>query len=183
MKGIVKMANSWSGIRKRLEKDLICDELKGRVRYFITKYRKAHDDEARLAILVDDKEVLRADIYQFYKGFDPMVKSLREENGVPKRQVNFENGFKIMFDEDNTRIEERAEAVLCEEGIFSVYMVTDALDFYLHRSIKESTNSSNPLVRMFAVMDRRVGKRTLRKLKNEIDNQPEWLKFFYRLRD
>ena len=35
---------------------------------------------------------------------------------------------------------------------------------------------------MFAVLDRRVGKRTISKMKNIIDEQPEWLRQFYKLR-
>ncbi|UPA29124.1 hypothetical protein L0P85_10945 [Terrisporobacter glycolicus] len=35
---------------------------------------------------------------------------------------------------------------------------------------------------MFAIMDRRIGKRTLRKLADQVDIQPEWLQFFYKLR-
>lgn len=35
---------------------------------------------------------------------------------------------------------------------------------------------------MFAILDRRVGKRTLDKLKGVLDEQPEWLKQFYVLR-
>jgi len=35
---------------------------------------------------------------------------------------------------------------------------------------------------MFAVLDRRVGKRTLTKVKETIEEQPLWLKQFYQLR-
>lgn len=35
---------------------------------------------------------------------------------------------------------------------------------------------------MFAILDRRIGKRTLSDIKDSLDNQPEWLKIFYRLR-
>ena len=35
---------------------------------------------------------------------------------------------------------------------------------------------------MFAVLDRRIGKRTLDKLQDSISDQPEWLRFFYLLR-
>lgn len=31
-------------------------------------------------------------------------------------------------------------------------------------------------------MDRRIGKRTLQKLAKEVDIQPKWLQFFYKLR-
>lgn len=38
------------------------------------------------------------------------------------------------------------------------------------------------MIRLLAVLDRRVGKRTLEKLKDERMKQPEWLRFFYDLR-
>ena len=42
--------------------------------------------------------------------------------------------------------------------------------------------SDNPLVRMFAMLDRRIGKRTLRKMQQALPLQPDWLAQFYRLR-
>lgn len=58
----------------------------------------------------------------------------------------------------------------------------DALNAYRNQPIQESIASPNPIVRMFAVLDRRLGARTVEKLRQEIENQPEWLRFFYRLR-
>jgi len=43
------MGDSWSGVRKRLEQDLLCDALKGRLKYFITKYNNAHDESGRVS--------------------------------------------------------------------------------------------------------------------------------------
>lgn len=57
-----------------------------------------------------------------------------------------------------------------------------ALKTYRNQPISESLFSENPIVRMFAVLDRRVGKRTLDKLKDSIGEQPGWLRFFYLLR-
>lgn len=42
--------------------------------------------------------------------------------------------------------------------------------------------SENPVIRMFAVLDRRVGKRTLERMKQELELQPDWLQRIYRLR-
>ena len=53
---------------------------------------------------------------------------------------------------------------------------------YRNQDIGESLSSENPIVRMFAISDRRVGKRTLVKEKSTIEQQPEWLKQFYYLR-
>lgn len=53
---------------------------------------------------------------------------------------------------------------------------------YINQSITESLDDENAVVRMFAILDRRVGKRTLVKLASNIDSQPEWLQKFYWLR-
>ena len=58
----------------------------------------------------------------------------------------------------------------------------DALAKYRNQTIKDSINSDNPLERMFAILDRRLGKRTLLSIKETLDEQPNWLQFFYNLR-
>ena len=58
----------------------------------------------------------------------------------------------------------------------------NALENYRNQDIQESLRSNNPLIRMFAILDRRVGKRTLGKLETELDKQPKWLKQLYLLR-
>ncbi|SKC84591.1 hypothetical protein [Maledivibacter halophilus] len=40
------------GLKKRLEQDLLCEKLRCRVKYFITKYRKTHDEEKIIKRLV-----------------------------------------------------------------------------------------------------------------------------------
>ncbi len=173
------MGQSWSGIRKRLEQDLLCEKLRGRVRYFITKYRKAHDDEARVAVVVDDREVLKGNVFAFYKEANPMTNKLKKEENIPKRKWD---GNKIINIEVNEAIEKRVDRMLIDKGNIDTYLFTEALDFYMHHSIDESLESTDALVRMFAILDRRVGKRRLRELAETVDKQPEWLQFFYRLR-
>ena len=58
----------------------------------------------------------------------------------------------------------------------------EALEIYRNQDIQSSIHSLNPLVRMFAVLDRRIGKRTLEKIKDEVELLPEWVKQFYQLR-
>ncbi len=59
---------------------------------------------------------------------------------------------------------------------------SDALEAYRHQPIAESLNSQNPMVRLFAIVDRRVGKRTLQRLVDTVEDQPEWLRCFYQAR-
>ena len=48
--------------------------------------------------------------------------------------------------------------------------------------LRNLLNSDNMLVRMLAILDRRIGKRTLEKIKQNTEELPEWLQFFYKLR-
>lgn len=70
-----------------------------------------------------------------------------------------------------------------ELGIFPVWEVGEAINAYMDDlSVDEALASENLLVRMLAVLDRRVGKRRLPQLAAAMENEPEWLQFFYRLR-
>jgi len=77
---------------------------------------------------------------------------------------------------------DKVEDEFKRSGIFGDWHFADALNEFFECSIEESLRSNNTLVRMLAVLDRRVGKRTLEKLKSTIDEQPEWLRYFYQLR-
>ena len=50
---------SWSDMRKTLERENICSSLKGRIQYFQTRYRGAHDQHSRIAFRFDEKKFLR----------------------------------------------------------------------------------------------------------------------------
>lgn len=174
------MGNSWSGLRRELENDYICESLKGRVQYFITHYRRAHDDYGRIAIRVDGKEVLRGNPFNYYvKGYVYKERVLKEEMGVPSRKWT---GKETLYNEENEEVEDIVNEMMNNDGFFEIYHITDAIREYKNLDIKESINSPNPMVRMFAIMDRRMGKRTLINIISEVDNQPQWLQFFYKLR-
>ena len=77
----------------------------------------------------------------------------------------------------------RNTAERSEKGKFCYCEVLAAIDAYIYElSINEALSSDDPLIRLFAVLDRRVGKRRLPALAAAMENEPEWLKFFYRLR-
>lgn len=62
------------------------------------------------------------------------------------------------------------------EFVKSVEVYTDTL------SIDEALVHENPIIRMLAVLDRRIGKRRLPEIAAALPDQPEWLRRFYRLR-
>lgn len=174
------MGQSWSGLRRELEEDFICDSLKGRVKYFLTHYHGAPDKYGRVCVRVDGKEVVKGNPYDFY------VRGYRLEELRIKNELNIANreyaGKDYLYEEANEIIEDKIRDIAHKDGVFEIYDFTRAIYEYKNSSIIESINSKNMLVRMLAVMDRRIGKRTLLKLVSEVEKQPNWLAFFYKLR-
>ena len=155
----------WAEVRKILEQDLLCASLKGRIRYFTTRYRKAHDGYGRVCVLVDDKEIINMPFTVEDKGYAEVY--ARKESGSDKSYAELHNEVKKEYNYQG----------LYYPGDFGI-----ALDEFLLNSISESLESEDWLVRMLAILDRRVGKRTLEKIKTSVVDLPEWLQYFYNLR-
>ena len=158
-----KILGSWSGMRKYLEQEMIANSLRGRVRYSCTTF-VGMDGCGIFEIIVDNKTVK-----QF--SMETVASDLFNESQPIDVNKYWEAFWK---EKEETQIENRNE--------FGDMEFAEALCIYRKLNINESIISPNPIVRMFAVLDRRVGKRTLEKIKHDIQNQPKWLRYFYRLR-
>lgn len=164
-----KILGSWSAMRKYLEKEMLTSSLQGRIRYNCTRY-VGMDNCHIFEIYIDNKLVKQfswetLNSYFIRQGYKTKT---TDSSGIQKYWEEF---WEL---QDEYPIENRTEYT---DDEFSF-----ALDMYRNQSIEESINSDNPIERMFAVLDRRVGKRTLKKLKSTIDLQPKWLQVFYQLR-
>lgn len=158
---------SWSSMRKQLEQENVCESLKGRIQYFATRYRKSHDDEGRVAIRIDGQEVYKSCF------FDWDIK--RHEAW---KEIDARKNKKTSYLESG----EEMELGALNRGGFDQFAFYNAFHFYQNHSIDESLSSPDPIVKLFAIFDKRVGKRRLQKILSEIESQPDWLKIFYRLR-
>lgn len=128
---------SWSGIRKTLEQNRLAPSLQGRVRYLATRYRGAHDDMGRIALLIDDQEAFSAHPFQA-----PSV----DWAGIKEQHPDLS-------------YEERAEKywnLSLEEGIGDPGDFYRAFREYDTQDVAASLQSEDPLVRVLAVLDRRV---------------------------
>jgi hypothetical protein len=157
------MSKRWSKIRQKLEQDFLADALKGRVSYFVTRYNTAHDHGGRVCVLVDKKEILNMPFSNEYE----IAYEMRQSKAGGKNPVKLYSDVRADFH---------------SRGVFEPSAFGEALEEYFGNSIEDSLRSDNPLVRMLAFLDRRVGKRTLEKLKTAADDLPEWLRYFYLLR-
>ena len=161
------MASSWSAMRKILEQENICESLKGRIQYFATCYRKSHDELGRVAIRLDGNEIFKSCYYDY---------DIKRHEVWDK--INASKNRRTSYSESAEEI----EIGVLVEGAFSQHGFYDAFHIYTNSNISDSLKCSNPVVRLFAVLDKRVGKRKLKNLLSEIETQPEWLQIFYKLR-
>lgn len=51
-----------------------------------------------------------------------------------------------------------------------------------NKSIEKSLVSDNPIVRIFAILDRRLGKRRLLALEESMEQELDWVRTFYVIR-
>ena len=161
------MSQSWGSMRKQLEQENICDALKGRVQYFATRYRKSHDREGRVAIRLDGQEVFKSCYFDWYKAREQVISDLTE---LKKGCSNYWEYWDIVHLEAENR------------GSFDQFAFYDAFHYYQNHSVDDCLASVSAIVRLFTILDKRVGKRRLQRLLPELEQQPDWLKFFYGLR-
>lgn len=155
--------STWSGIRKKLEGEYLADSLHGHISYFVTSYNRSHDHEGRAAIRYDGKEIIKGCYY-----YNWTKAALFPEDEKYERRMKEEFAFM-----DDTAI---------KLGLFDHACFYKAFDEFDNQSIEKSLYSENMLVRIFAVLDRRVGKRKLISMKETIENEDDTFKEFFAIR-
>ncbi len=155
---------SWSGLNKQLSERL-CDKLKDRITYFLTRYHKVHDSYGRAAIRLDGRELVCFSWIEMYRQ-ESDVHGKWKETGVYDHS---DPELKAKWDMDGT---------YCEMDFL------DAALSFINMPIKEALESPDLIIRVMAVMDRRTGRRTLQRIygKKQFEELPFWAKQFYELR-
>jgi len=145
----------WSKLKSRVE-NFICPELRGRIDFHLTSYRQSHDGADKVWIVVDGEKVFSFKYYAFEAA------EREAYNGLKMNQA-------------------QAKERLWKNEIHSPKNFGDAVREYLSLSVKEALQSPNDIIKAFAVIDKRVGKRTLERLEIP-DSAHTLVKIFYRLR-
>ncbi len=155
--------HTWTKIRYKLENEYLANSLKGRIRYFATSYSKCHDHEGRASILLDGKQIIAGSYCEQWS-----KASILPKDDTLTTRLSCE--FPYM---DNTAL---------KYGQFDQRCFYSAFYEFDNQSIGHSLESDNLLIKIFAILDRRVGKRTLSKIKENIENEPEVFQLFYNIR-
>lgn len=154
---------TWSGIRKKLESEYLAKSLQGHIQYYATTYTRSHDHEGRAAIRYDGKEIIKGCYWYNWTKAGQFPKDEKYE-----RRMREENAFM-----DDTAL---------KLGVFDQRSFYAAFQEFDQQSIEKILKSENLIVRIFAVLDRRVGKRRLLMMKDTIEQEPNTFKEFYAIR-
>ena len=163
-----KILGSWSGMRNYLEQQMLAESLRGRIRYNCTRY--VGMDECHIFEIYIDNKLLKQFSWETVNTY--FIKNNLKKNVNPSGASEYWEEFWTLI--CAIPIQSRVE--------YTDNEFCDALKKYRSQNIKQSINSENPLIKMFAILDRRIGKRTLRNIKESIKKQPQWLQDIYNLR-
>lgn len=158
---------SWAGLNKQLSESL-CDALKGRVTYFFTRYHDVfRNTYGRAAILLDGEElVVFSWIERHYQEYD--VAALYREGQITS------------YEEAVTKMKPKwdADCTHCEVDFLKAVLQ------FRNMPIQVALESENYIIKILAIMDRRVGKRTLSQIiiDEKYKSFPTWVRQFYELR-
>ena len=155
-------------MRKYLESELLADSLRGRVRYNCTAY--VGMDGCHVFEIYFDNKIFKRFSWETVNSYFLDMKYA--EKTEPMSISEYWDGFWDLMEKYpmNTRTE------------YTDNEFAKALETYRNTDIMECIRSDDPIVRMFAILDRRVGKRTLEKIADNIDSEPNWLQEVYAFR-
>ena len=146
-----------SGIRKKLETEYLAQSLQGHIQYYATSYSRSPDHEGRAAIRYDGNEIIKGCYWNNW-----MKADLFPGDEKYKKRMEVENAH---MDDTALRL-----------SVFNAFAEFDDQD------IEMSLNSANLIVRIFAVLDRRVGKRRLTLMKKTIQEKSDTFQEFFAIR-
>ena len=144
-----------------------CARRSGGASSIFASYRESHDQTGRAAIRLNGVEVLRSSYYAYEQNYWNRYQALRRE-GVG---------------EDDPKAPFRlAHEGTLNDGCFDNNFLYEAFHEFDNQSIENSLVSENPLVRIFALLDRRLGKRRLLALGKSMEQELDWVRAFYVIR-
>lgn len=154
---------TWSGIRKKLETEYLAQSLRGHIQYFATSYSKVPDHEGRAAIRYDGKEIIKGCYWNNWKKADLFPRDEKWDKRMTEEHAYMDD-------------------VALKLGVFDQRCFFRAFEEFDNQSIDKSLISDDLIVRIFAIFDRRIGKRRLLLIQETIKEEPETFQKFFAIR-
>ena len=167
----------WTKVKRNIE-SLICDKLKHRLSIRLTQYNVSLWEKKRIWITLDKKEIFNASSANYLMEHDKLWAEIKKETDKPFPDCLYE-----CFPEfiGKTNDLDYTTVILENKGIFNVYLVYDAFIQYPQLSIDNALNSESVIIKAFALLDKRLGKRKLKNLRYSSNVHP-LISEFYKLR-
>jgi len=162
----------WSQLKKRVE-DTFADSVKGRLEVWSTRYRHAVHQYGESWITIDKKKIATMGTLRFEIACWKTAQQLREQ-----RQCTDWRDPTQLSDYYGARNE--AHQMVVDASIFASCDLNNSLFQYLNLSIDHALASENPIIKAFALLDKRCGKRRLESFK--LVNQHPLVCRFYEFR-
>jgi len=142
----------WSKLKQRIE-GFFSDAVRGRIEVHAARYRKAHDRLGRVWITIDKEEIINMCSTKAWIAHDEAgIESMDKAGGGTDA---FWEGWHA------------AKPTLEDQSVFWQEDFYEAAFGYLNTSIDGALASGSPLVRALCMLDRRLGKQRLAKLRIE----------------
>lgn len=184
---------SWSKMKQNLE-SFLCPALYGRVEYGATSYRYLADKAGQCYIKVDKKNIFNmsdtSTLIKWYQTEQEIKNDPDIEVPISDEEIeNIRKDTKGAVPEDrlkviarNRKISEYAKEMLSAQTALCKSNFNDIANRFLTISIEESLESNDILLNVLALMDRRVGKKRLLKMSEEMRLKHPIVRYFYELR-
>lgn len=186
------MPTNWKYIKKLLEKEYLCEKLRGHITYDLTDYRPAPWYQQHFIMKYDDEILLDASQpeHQWDKRYDKTGINWGHSNMIAARLYEKYNLVEYALPQYTVErivsnaIEEADRISSHRNGVFGVHDIIDAIGVYLHSDIKKSLSwGQDDFIRALAVLDRRCGKRRLAKFAEwNYTESPRWMRRIYQIR-
>ncbi|MGO4548883.1 hypothetical protein AB4Z29_29240 [Paenibacillus sp. 2TAB23] len=184
---------SWSKLKQQLE-SFLCPALYGRVEYRSTSYRYLPDKAGLCYIAVDKKNVFNmSDITTLIRWYQTELEIKNDPdiqipiNGEELEAVRKDTKGKVPEERliviaRSRKISEHAKDLLSAQSQLSKSNFTVIANQYLSTSIEVSLESSDILLNILALVDRRVGKKRILNMTEKMKLKHPIVQYFYELR-
>lgn len=186
------MPKNWKYIKKLLEKEFLCEKLRGHITYDLTDYRPAPWYQQHFIIKYDDEVLLDASQpeHQWDKRYNRTGLNWGHCNMIAERLYQKYNLADYSLPQDiverivSNAIEKADRIQSHHNGVFGVHDIIDAIGVYLHSDIEKSLSwGQDDFIHALAILDRRCGKRRLEKYADwNYSGYPDWLRRIYQIR-
>lgn len=191
---MVRSMASWSKVKQQLE-SFLCPELIGTVEYRASSYRYVSDKAGQCYMAVNKKEIFSMNDMKFgirwYQNEQEIIKDpefrifiSEEEVQTYMEKPEFKN---VPVDRipniiRKRRVSEVAKKIMESQANLAKSDFFSVANTFLTSSVDSSLNSDDIMLNILAIVDRRIGKNRLKKMKSNIELKHPVVQYFYNLR-